>query len=532
MLLTQFLLINTHFVLSVATGLVLFATSWLYFDALKAKRTAGDTASFLGFFALSLSFIFQSAIIDQDLLVKPLLNPQILESLRIFLRTGGYLGVIVGQLAKPLQPLPSYRYGQKAALLLPALPALTFLPFAFPPLAALSAILYLRRATTGLEHHLKPPALSLFLLALSEVLGLGVFFRDSSSLVVSQAVAAYGPLWISERVILLLFALVLGRWIWSYLIKRFDTQLFMIFTASSLVIFLVTTIFFTYSILQNLQTAALSNLETNVKVLGYAVDNKKSEVLSDTLLFAQNPSLAAAFVTSDQRTLTTLAQSSLIAKKYSSLLLVSPAGQVLARAEDPEKIGHSISSDPFFIAAGRGETLSATSSRDGALAPTVTLKTSAPIKDNTGAILGVVLATVDIDSPFVDGLKAATGLDASVYASNIRSATTFVAEDGKSRWVGITEDTPAVTAKVLDQNAIYTGPVTILGTPYFAGFAPLTGPDHNPLGMIFVGRPQYTLLQTASSSIQLTFLTTIVLIMLSVIPAYVISKSISEQISA
>jgi len=59
---------------------------------------------------------------------------------------------------------------------------------------------------------------------------------------------------------------------------------------------------------------------------------------------------------------------------------------------------------------------------------------------------------------------------------------------------------------------------------------PLKDVDNNPVGMLFVGKPQVGVLQAAGRSIEMTFLVAVILLVLSIIPAYFISKYLTNQI--
>lgn len=537
MLITQFILTNTHFIISLFAALVTFAIGWLYFDAWLSNKNIKTSANFLGFLLLSASFIAQAILIEQELLASSLLGANTIILIKNYLRIAGYFTLIIGQLINPLQPLPDYRTTPikkkketvAAAILLPSLPLSLFLPFSLPILAATTGFLYLRRATTGLEHHLKPIGLGFFIISLSDLANTATLFRNTNNIYLAKLVASFGIIWIIEHLILLAATFVLGKWAWGYLLKRFETQLFMIFTTTTLILFLITSLIYSFSSLDNLRIDTLKSLETDVKVLEYTIQSKQAEILSDSKVIAENPEVIAAILDSDRAKLADLTVTTLLAKNQASLVIVSDTGAVIMRAEDPERSGESISGDPLIKQSLLGDSVSSIVTKDGVIAPIVTLRATSPIKSN-GEIIGAVMIGVDIDNAYVDGVKNATGLDASIYADNIRSATTFVSPDGKSRWIGIKEETEAVKQQVLIDSKPFTGSVNVLNIPYFAAYAPLNNSNNVPVGMLFVGRPQVSILQSASRSIELTFITTAILLVLSIFPSYFISKYIVGQI--
>jgi len=537
MLLAQFLLVNVHFVLSLLAALVIFAVAWLYFDAWLNNKDFKDGYKLLGFILLTISFVVQSTLIEQSLLEHALLGSETMVIIRSFFRITGYLTLIIGQIIVPLQPLPEYRKKKAKkrstkVFILPliGIAATELSSFLFPILAIITAFLYLRRATVGLEHHLKQIALGFIILSFSELVGLAYLFRSTDNITISNLVAPFGPLWIFERFLLAVAVFILGRWVWSYLLKRFETQLFMIFTTSVLTIFLLTTIFFTFATLSNLRGDILESLKTDVGVLSYTIESKKAEALSDVQVIAQNAEIIAAVTESDRKKLSDLVVPILLAKKQASLVIVSDTGAILMKAEEPERVGGSLSNDILISEALSENEITSIVTKEGVIAPIVAVRAATPIISEN-EVIGAVMVGVDIDNAFVDGVKKATGLDASIYADNIRSATTFIAPDGKSRWIGIKEETEKVKSAVLVNGEIYTGSVQLLNVPYFAAYAPVKNIDNNPVGMLFVGRPEVSILQTASSSIELTFITTAVLLILSIFPSYFVSKYIVSQIS-
>ena len=400
----------------------------------------------------------------------------------------------------------------------------------FPILGGIVAWLYLRRATVGLERHLKVVTVSFFVLSLSELLSLSSLFVKSTNVGVYQLVAPFGWLWITEHLVMLFGVGMLGKWVWNYLTQRLQPQLFMIFTSMILGIFLLTTTVFTALLLKNMQDETIARLETDVKVLNYGLESKKTGVLSDAAVLVQQPGFGQMVSEGDRVGLASAAQKFLLGKSLSFLVVTDSDGRVLARGEDRERIGDALSGDALVRRALNGQEVASVAVKDGVLAPEVSVRAVVPIKQDK-EVIGVVLAGTVLDNAFVDGIKSATGLEAAVYGDDILAATTQVSADGKSRWVGTKNQELSIKKQVLEQGENYNGSQNVLNTPYFVSYMPLKDVDEATVGMLFVGRPQVTVLAAASKSIELTFLTTAILIVLAVGPAYVVSRFLAAQLS-
>jgi hypothetical protein len=529
----QFFLENAHFAINLFIALVFFAVFWLYFDAWTQRRNPRDVIKIIGFLLLSLSFVVHAISIESSILTTSLISESIREWALAGVRIPAYIFIIIGLFLDRIEPEPERKKIPSVNLLVAApsvaVSIIAWPHLLYPILAVVIALLYLRRATIGLEDHLKPVTYSFYLLAIAEFLSMAALFRQTDSVTVYNLVSSFGVFWIIEHIVYLGSAIVLGKWIFGYLLKQFETQLFMIFTISTLVIFLVTTVSFTGLLLKNIQDETLSQLNTDVKVLNFAIEGKKAELMSDVQVVAQNPIIVAAANDKTRKTLADFSQDFLLAKKESTLVITSEVGQVLARGEDRERAGESLSEDPLVKRALLGESAASVVTRDGVLAPEISVMAATPIKDQ-GKIIGVVLAGSLIDNAFVDGLKTATGLETSVYGDNQVSASTITSADGKTRLSGIKEEHANIKTTVLKSGESYTGSVTLLQSPYFAAYLPLKDVDGNPVGMLFVGRPQYSVLQTAGRSIEFTFLVTAALIVFCVFPAYKIAKFLADQI--
>lgn len=522
-----FILENIHFAVHLFAALVFFAVFWLYYDAWLAKREHKVTVKLLGFFLLSVSFIIEAIVIETTIISAPLffgVSPALIAStVRMF----AYVALIAGLVMDPIQGVPTdSRAGGFVAL-----GAGTALLHAFEPVgAAVVGFLYLKRATVGLEDHLKPLSWSFFLLSMSELVGLFSLFQSSTNVWVFQFVAPFGPVWITSLALLIASTVVLCIWVFGYLLKQFQAQLFMMYTTTILAIFLITTVSFTGLLLSNMEAEARRQIETDVRVLDFALGSQREQLVADAQSIAATQAIVTAIETNDRKTLGDVITNELLAKRFTNALIVSSSGQVLARGEDRDRIGDSVLQDSLVKRALLGESQTTIVSKDGVVAPDLTIQATAAIKGSDSTIIGVIVVGKGIDTAFVDGMKKTTGLDASVYGGDVVSATTFVSPDGLTRVVGMKEEHTVVTQSVLGKGELFAGTLPMRGVQYTSAFLPLKDVDSNPVGMLFVGRPQSAILQAAGSSIQYTFIITALLLVCSVFPAYYISKYIADQL--
>lgn len=525
---THFFFENLHFAVSLFAALVFFAVFWLYFDAWTGKKTIREGFRWAGFLLLSLSFFLTATQIESTVLPASFLGEELTGWLMVVLRGGGYVALIVSLIVDPLQSRPRMSAGM---VVLGAQTQVFSSLFAlsFPLFSALVSLMYLRRATVGLEHHLKPKAAAFFMLSLYEFIKLSNLLRSTTNVGILQLVSPFGPLWIVEQLLLITAAAILGGWVFGYLLKRFMSQLFMFYTAAIVAIFLVTTVTFTGLLLKSLEDETLRQLTTDVKVLEFTLDSKKQTALSDAQLLAQNTDIVTGIVEGERKTLADLAEKFLLTKQQNFLVVVDSDGRVMARGEDRERVGDSLSDDPLVKQVLAGRSAVTVYSQAGALSPLISVRAAVPVK-NEEKLVGAIVVGSQIDNTFVDGIKAATGLEATIYGGDRIAATTLRAQDGKSRLLGIKESHKQVTTQVLTQGESFSGDTTSENVPYFGAYLPLKDVEDNPVGMLFVGKPQTTVLRTAGRAIEFTFISAVVLIFLALLPAYLISRYMTYQI--
>jgi len=542
MLLQQFFGQNIHFVLSLLMALAAFAVFWLIFDAWQTRREVKELLKWSGFLLLSIGFLLFAAVINQSSFGKLAWNSQ-LSFVSELLRVLGYIAVITGLMLDPLQPKPKTKGIDEIMsddqLVQPSQTKNMAGGFSFGaaawqallPLASLAvAGLYWRRATTGLERHLRPVAIAFLWLTSFEIFSLAASsWQNTTNPTLYPWVSAFGYFWIIAQVSLLISAIVLVKWVWVYLVKRLQGQLFIIFTAATAIIFSISTISFSYLLLNSVQQSSLINLTTASQVLNQALISKSAQILADGNILSENPSIIAAVVAANHSQLSSLTTNYLTDKDLTNFEITSSDGKVLLQGQNPDQWGQSISSDPLFQKAALGYSAESKIAQQGILAPSVAIEAAIPVRSASGTVVGVVITQQAIDNTFLDNIKNATNLDSGVYAGDVRAATTFVAPDGISRWVGVSEPSKAVQQTVLVHGQAFKGSLNILNRSYLVVYAPLKDMNNNVVGMLLTAQTQQTMLQTIAHSIELTFLAAIGSLLIMIVPAYLLAKHMAKQ---
>jgi len=513
-----------HFAVMVVAALVFFSTGLIYLDSSNAmgKRNRTLIARTIGFFLLSLVYVSHATAVT--------LEPVVLASQIV--KIVGLALILISLVKEPLLGLP------KAGLIT--------LPFAVPaavisaliPLSAvlmlLVSIVYLRKATEGMERQIKPVAFAFLFLGISETVKVSFAWADSSNVFLAKLLAQFGTAWNIADGLALMGIIILGAWVWGYVRFRLQIQIFVLTLTRSIFAFLVITFFFTFLLLNNLQEDALGHLATDVKVMQYAIDGLGSKTMAYAQAVAQSARVRQAVVGNDISALYTLSDGYMASQKTNSLIIATASGQVLVRGENKGLANDNVGSDPIFEAATTGESVSTIVYSEGVTVPEISIESAVPIfaAEEDSTPIGVVITGLAVNNAFVDGVKSVTGLDTGVFGGNKRSATTFVSQDGKSRFTGTIEANTRITDAVLNRSETYIGTSSIFNEPYFVAYTPLKTYEGKVVGMLFTGKPQSTLTEAAKKSINLTFLGSAVLIVLSIIPTYFVSEYIKRNLDA
>lgn len=557
----QFFSQNAHFAIHLFAALVCLAVSWLYLDSWLVRRSMVGLMRWVGFALLGLSFLSQATLIEQSVLGLSVLG-NFTTGLTLVARVLAYVCIILGQLMDPLQAVPDNKglvfddldapqapessdvqkpdepenvdkssekqHPKNANAILPLITLSFKWTVVFGGLA--TAGLYWRRATTGLERHLKMVAGAFLLLGLADLIRMATLLRDTTNPILFSWVAAFGWVWWSEQLILFIGLLFLGKWVWSYLTERFFSQLFMIFMSATVAIFLIVSVVFTGLLLRNIRHDIVDNLKTAAHVLDFAIIAKQSETTAGVELLAGNRDVQNAIVGKDHDRLASITRDYMVAKKQSFLLITNADGQVLLRGQEPSRWGDSLSGDVLINRALLGSNKSSVVTSEGVGAPVVEVRSATAVRNDQGNIVGVVVSGVRLDEAFIDGVKNSTGLQSSVYGGNVIAATTLLAADGKTRNTGAVLDKPAIKDTVLDKGQDYSGDLSIQNRQLLGAILPLKDVDNVPVGMLMVAKPQSSVLRTAGQSVSLTFVLTAAMLILSIIPAFFITKNLTKQL--
>lgn len=525
-MLLNFLFFNVvHFALSIFGALVFFSAGWLYLDSWNvARKNKTPLFRCLGFFLLALVSIAHATSIE---------DPQI-ETVRELAKIMGLGFILLSLFVEPILDPPKKPQSQTLAIL-PI--SLSFVSSALTPVSGvlylLVALMYWFKTGAGYEKQLRPAFFAFLFLALGEFTKITTIWQDTAIVFWSNILTKFGPVWILQHTFETIGVIILAIWIWGYTRFRLQVQLFIISVSLSLIIFLATAVLFSFLLLKNIEADALSHLKTDLNVLQYTIERLGQEAQASSRVLTKDSDFRRAFATTDKESLYNITQDFMVNTNLSFLQISSLSGEILARAEDKEKIGDTVAEDPLVKSALANIPLSTIVTQEGITSPEVQVKTAVPILDtSTGSVLGVVITGMTLDNAFVDGVKKVTGLDTSVFGDNKRAATTFLAPDGTSRLLGTLETDEEIIKTVLEQGKTFTGANQVLNQPFYSAYAPLKTVDDKTVGMLYIGKLQTTLFAAAEKSIQLTFLGSVLLILLSLIPAYFISRFIKEQMEA
>jgi hypothetical protein len=500
---TTFWFNNSHFALEFFGAIILFVLAWLALDAYFIKKEFKTLTRSLGFLFFAFWLIAHSLAITNDLVL-------FLSALSYIF---GLLFILLNLWWEKAPPVPEF----KIALILPAAATvLWWFHIAATLLLFLIAILAFRRHKTEFLKTLKPFWAAFFSLAAASILAI---FNTKNG---NQGVAL-----VFEHLFKLVGFGLLGYWGWQYLKLRIKEEILLIFVGMALFISVIVTFTFSAILLSNMEEQTKGNLISNVKVLDYTLSRMKNESLSNAQLFAQDPEIRDGLAKKDFVKIEERSQKLMAEKSMDFLTIADQGGEVVLRAHSVTSKGDSVKEEK----AG-GEALKGNSYITIESTPTekFSIRGSAPIYGPENNIAGAMITGFIIDNAFADRIKKNTGLEATIYKENMVQATTIFDPVGKTRNVGTRQTDSEVAEKVLQKGSGITVRTTILSRPYLSAYFPLKNNEGEIIGMLQASRAQAEIVETAAAANRLTLLVTMIIVVITSMPAYLISKKIIEEI--
>lgn len=535
---------NIHYVLEVFVAFLMLTAGWIYLDGWLVERRAKTLLRSLGFFILVVWGLLDAA-------------PRGIVILERLIDPAGVVGfglVLVSLLIDPIPVQPGGKpirffskfwpktlalfpvgewlssgrefFGRTVTFLAPILSGL--LVFLTEPkiwmlvFAALTTVLVRLHYTRGIQSEWKYFGLGFLGLTVALGFALASLWQGSSNVLIAQLLAPFHTVWMLEHVSKFVGALLLGMWAWGFIRFRIFPQIFSSFVALSFIIFVTMTILYTGFLLNRTQASVIADLNTNIRTLDFALRKVKDSAILAARIAATNPQVREAVRRGDKDALFANLNTLMFENETDFMLALNPGGEVLMRAEDKERFGDSLADDPVVWRSLDGKAVVTTFVESGVTIPTVSIRAASPIVDTSEAgepeIVGVVVTGFLLDNAFVDGIKKITGLDVTVFAHDVRAASTFTVPGSQFRLIGTRELEPRIVRQVLKESQSYTGTAMVLNQLFLAAYIPVQDIEETTIGMFFTGRSQASILALAAETMRLTFLVSILLMMLFVVP--------------
>lgn len=112
---------------------------------------------------------------------------------------------------------------------------------------------------------------------------------------------------------------------------------------------------------------------------------------------------------------------------------------------------------------------------------------TAPLKNISGQTIGAVSTGYRLDDPdYLDGLKASTGTDYTVFLNNERINTTIVRDGQRQTGTTLAEK---ISTVVLQDKQDYSAVADVLGESYYTAYRPILNSQGDAIGVFFTGKP-------------------------------------------
>lgn len=497
-----FLLNNLHFALEILGALAFLVVAWLAFDSYLLRKDFVTASRGIGFLFLTLWQVLHAFNFPSDLAGYSAYVVYFL----------GIIFVLWNLLLEAPVPRPEF----KAVLVLPGLGAV-LAPFNTAAALGLFFIAFLsyRQYKKELKKSLFPFWLGFLFLFLGSLASI-IYEPDSLS-----------SLWITGHIFELAGFFALAWWTWSYLALRIREEMLIIFVSFALFVSVIVSLTFSSILITKIEAETKRSLLTNTRVLDFALLRLQEEALAKARLIAARSDLKAALRENNFVKLQEFAESLLEEEKLGFLTIVDKEGYAVLRAHALTKKDDDLTGE-LAVKNALGGKPSVTI--ESSPAEKFSIRAASPLVEND-KVAGVIIAGFPLDNALADSIRKITGLEMSIFEGNVRVATTALNPDGKTRSTGIKEVNPLVLSVVLGSGGELTLRTTMLSRPFLASYLPIKNAGGEIVGMISAAVPQKEVLETAQATNRLTLIIVMIIMFILIMPIYLITKRLSEEVT-
>lgn len=522
----RFWLDNAHFTIFIIAALGFFAAGWLNYDSHRQGADLKVLLRAIGFFVLTLWALAASTGFDYFWVKYASFG---LELIGVGLFAFGFY-------IEPAPKRPGAEQEKEPASKISALSLIGLSSVLKSVLLKLPILIWgavliriWQFATVGLIKDLTGLRTAILFIFLSRLVSIAELFSGSSNLLVFNLTREYSYLWMLENVLLLIGAIILIKWAFYYLRFRPGPQLYITFVATSIIVFIISTVAFSGFLFTASQKNSLNSLQKSGAVFEFSI----KELQSQTNL--------AAYSLAQRDLLIQGVQENNISKTKSGLgdpikelnvggaAVTNRAGEILAVSGTFLDVGESLVSDPAIIKTLEGKPTASIILEQLQDSQQMVVRSAYPIVTDS-KVRGAVVVDFPIDQAFVDNIKELTRLDVSINVGTTHTAATFL--DKNNRRITGTKITNQEVIGLINgkqkESWTWAGIETIVDQSYLTVYRSLSDADNMNVGSLLVGQDRQVVIGQVDRSIKLTFLVTAMLILISLTPLYYLSRSISQ----
>ncbi len=513
----KFWLENAHFVIFGLAGFAFFATGWLYWDSNRGKPDRKILIRAVGFFILTLWALAESISYDAHWVKYAIIAAEL-------------LGIGLVAISFYLEPILTKPRKSRTKLIAASPFYLSRIIFLKLPVAVwlLALIRIWRLSTVGYIKNLIGLRTAFLFFFLSGVISIAELFRDNSNLIIFDLTKEYSYFWILENLLVLVAVVLLIKWVFYYIRFRLTPQLFITFASLSFAIAIIIAVVFTGFLFSVAQQNSIDGLKRNAAVFDFSLKELKSQTNLAAYGLSQRDLIIKGVAENNVRKTKKGLGNPLKEINVGGAAVTNRGGEVLAVKGSYLEVGESLIADPTVIKALAGKPAESFVTEKFQDSDQLIVRSAFPIVKNA-RVIGVVVVDFPIDQVFVDSVKTITDLDVSLHLGVTRVATTFL--DKNNRQITGTQITNQEIIQLTEDKKeawVWSGSENLVGQQYLVAYRSLADVDGINIGSLLTGQSQLSIINEIQQSINFTFLVTTILILISLLPIYLVAKSVSK----